>query len=156
MKQKFTLFRRLLLFSVVCILLSSCFVQNPTSTPEAASPSIVSLDIPNETINYPEDWPEDLRLPVSFSLVEANSGTSVGGSSQGWTAMYRFDGSVDEAESAINKHYFDNGWEIVGIEKQEIGGYKMLVQKGETEGFLVIELDSENQKQTLIMTTIFR
>lgn len=139
MKQKIVIYARLILIASVCVLLSSCLFQKSTTIPANNSPSIAALDIPEEGIAYPDDWPEDFQFPSSFTLVEANSGTSIGESSQGWTAMFRFDGSVDEAEGVIRNHYEDTGWKIIGIEKQENGGYMILLQKGKVDGFTVID-----------------
>jgi hypothetical protein len=107
-------------------------------------------------VDYPDDWPIDLQFPIEFTLVESNSGESVGGSSHGWTAMYRLDDSVDEAESILRKHFTDSGWEIPVVEKQDENGYTFLLEKGESNGFIVIEADPDKRNQTLIMATFFK
>lgn len=154
MKPLIIKYARLILITSVCILLSSCMFQKSTPFPTRDAPSIAALDLPKEGIAYPADWPEDFQYPNSFTLVEANSGTSIGGSSQGWTAMLRFDGSVDKAENALTKHYADTGWEVIGLDKQDTGEIMILLGKGESEGFTVIEPDPVDNNAALVMSTI--
>ncbi len=155
MKRILFIATRLLLFFLV-FFLSSCLFQNSKPDQVNNSPSISSLDIPEQTVDYPDGWPEELRFPIEFTLVESNSGESVGGSSYGWTAMYRMDDSVDEAESILREHFTDSGWEIPVIEKQDETGYTFLLEKGESNGFVVIEADPNKRNQTLIMATFFK
>lgn len=137
-------------------MLTACTFHKTLEVPDDDSASIADLNISKQEISYPDDWPVDLRLPNNFILVEANSGVSVGGSQQGWTAMYRFSGNIDEAEEAINQYFTQNGWDIVVSEKQEVGGYMLLVQNENTEGFTVIEVDQDNSRKSLIMVTFSR
>lgn len=156
MKPKNEICIRLFLFMSICILLASCLAQKSKLDPGNISPAIAALDIPKDGVSYPDDWPEDLRFPKVFTLVETSSGKSVGGSSQGWTAMYRIKGSVDEAEASLRKHFLDLGWQIPAVEKQEESGYMFLLEKGESNGFIVIEADPDKRNQTLIMATFFQ
>lgn len=156
MKTNSSFFSRLLILVPICFLLTSCQSQRIEPAPSINSPSISSLDIPEQAVDYPDDWPIDLQFPIEFTLVESNSGESVGGSSHGWTAMYRLDDSVDEAESILRKHFTDSGWEIPVVEKQDENGYTFLLEKGESNGFIVIEADPDKRNQTLIMATFFK
>ncbi len=67
--------------------------------------------------------------------------------------MYRFDGSIDKAEDIIREHYLDMGWKIIAAEKQETDGYIILLEKGEEEGFTIIEMDPDDSSHSLIMST---
>lgn len=137
-------------------MLSGCFFQKNLEAKDNNAPSIADLNLSKQEISYPDEWPVEFRLPDSFILVEVNSGTSIGGSQQGWTAMYRFKGNVDEVEEAINKYFKQNNWDILISENQEAGGYILLLEKGEMEGFTVIEVDPDSDRETLIMITVFR
>lgn len=153
MKPKIVIFARLVLIASVFIVLSSCLFQKATPIPANNSPSIAALDIPEEAVTYPDDWPEQFRLPSAFTLVETNSGTSVGGSSQSWTAMYRMNDSVDEAERTLQEHFADLGWIIPVSEKRDTGSFVFLLEKEESNGFIVIEADADKKNQLLIMAT---
>ncbi len=140
----------------VLLLLTACTFQKTPEVPDDNSPSIADLNISKQEISYPDEWPVDLRLPENFILVEAKSGASVSGSQQGWTAMYRFKGNVDEAKEAINQYFTQNRWDILISENQESGGYMLLVENEETEGFIVIEMDPDSNLKSLIMISFFR
>ena len=101
MNKKRVIIYNTFIILIITILLASCNKQKTQTTPANESPSIASLDIPNQAVEYPEDCPDILQYPNGFTAVELISGKSVGGSSQGWTAMYRFDGSIDKAEDII-------------------------------------------------------
>jgi len=153
MNKKRVIIYNTFIILIITILLASCNKQKTQTTPANESPSIASLDIPNQAVEYPEDCPDILQYPNGFTAVELISGKSVGGSSQGWTAMYRFDGSIDEAEDIIREHYLDMGWKIIAAEKQETDGYIILLEKGEEEGFTIIEMDPDDSSHSLIMST---
>jgi hypothetical protein len=100
-------------------------------------------------IPYPEDWPEEIRYPISMILVHAR-----GSSEGGWISQHLFQGPVQDASTIIEAFFIDKGWvlnEKVEVDKNNRG---LFITRNNHEGLILISWDP-NINQTKIAITVY-
>jgi hypothetical protein len=123
-------------------------------TPTLPSP-LTAVSFPSESIQYPVDWPDDLKFPKDFVLVDSTSGTLPESTAKGWSAKLRYQGKPSEAETAITAFFEEKGWTIVENNPLDSGGATLLLQRNHGSGIIVIDVDPKNSSATLVVATFF-
>lgn len=118
-------------------------------------PPLAKVEFPNEQIQYPSDWPEELKFPSEFTLVDSSSGTLPEGIAQGWAAKFRYQGKPFEAEKAISLFLVGKRWSVVEKNEFDSGGYSLLIQRGNGNGIIVVDDDPNSSSRSVIIVTIF-
>jgi hypothetical protein len=124
---------------------------------EGSLPPLLSGEtFPVREIDYPDDWPSDLRFPKELIVVETSSGILNEGNSIGWITKLRSKGDVSQAKDLLMSVMEGNGWNIQ--EESDLGssGALFLIAHPETSrtGVVVIEPDETDATQCLIVVTI--
>lgn len=104
---------------------------------------------------YPAGWPDELKFPLAFTLVDSSTGTLSEETTMGWSVKLKFQGKPSDADMAISEFFRDNGWTIVESDQMDSSGYSLLIQRGQGNGIIVLNTDPNNPLQTLIIATIF-
>jgi hypothetical protein len=118
-------------------------------------PPLANIEFPSDHMQYPSDWPDELKLPQEFILADVASGTLPEGSTKGWSAKYRYQGKPLVAEKQISAFFENKGWVIVESYKLDSGGFSLIIQRNLGNGIIVIDTDPSNSLQTLIIATLF-
>ena len=118
-------------------------------------PPLENVEFPSDPVPYPTDWLNELKFPNEFTLVDSSSGTLPESTTYGWSAKFRYQGKPSEALKIISSFLEDKGWTIVENNNLESGGFSLLIQREHGNGIIVIDTDSRNASQTLIIATIF-
>jgi hypothetical protein len=124
------------------------------TTPTLPSP-LTAVSFPSEPTPYPTDWPEDLKFPKDFVLVDSTSGTLPESTTKGWSAKLRYQGKPSEAENATTAFFEEKGWTIVENNPLDSGGSTLLLQREQANGIVVIDVDPNDPSVTLIIATFF-
>ncbi len=118
-------------------------------------PPLTNVDFPSEPMPYPTNWLDELKFPSEFTLVDSSSGTLPENVTQGWAAKFRYQGKPSDAAKIISSFLEEKGWTIVENKKLDSGGFSLLIQREQGNGIIVIDTDSSDASQTLIIATIF-
>jgi hypothetical protein len=120
-------------------------------------PPLAEARFPEQTIDYPSEWPTSLRFPVEFRLVEANAGSIKSGAPKGYTTKLRFTGDPQRATEQLISFFTSQGWQIADQSALDSGGFFLLIKKNDqkNQGILVIDKDPTDPNATLIVATIF-
>jgi hypothetical protein len=118
-------------------------------------PPLANIEFPLVQVQYPPDWPNELKLPQDFILTDFASGILPEASTKGWSAKYRYQGKPAEANRIISAYFESKGWIIIENYKLDSGGFSLLIQRNQGDGIIVIDTDPNNSLQTLIITTLF-
>jgi hypothetical protein len=116
---------------------------------------LAEVEFPTEPIEYPAGWPEDLRYPEEFDLVDASSGSLPGSSALGWGAKLRYEGDLEAAASALSSFYEDNGWEVAEQSFLDTGGVVMVITREAGSGILVMDADGDDPAYTNVVAVVF-
>jgi hypothetical protein len=130
----------------------------PTTIPlPTLSPPLEGVEFPSERINYPSDWPVELRYPGEFMLVETSSGSSELGGPKGWAAKLRIEADLHSAADLLASFFTAQGWQIHDREELDSGGVLILLEKknGANQGILVFDSDLTDPSYTNILATVF-
>jgi hypothetical protein len=118
-------------------------------------PPLANVDFPTEQVQYPADWPDELKFPEDLVLTDSSSGTLPDSAAMGWSAKLRFQGKPLEAEKIISAYFKDKGWTIVESTELDSGGFSLIIQREQGNGIIVIDTDPNNSSQTIIIATVF-
>lgn len=142
--------------------------NQPTTTPPlgetptdillpTSSPPLAGVEFPLGTVEYPEDWPIELRYPEEFNLVETSSGSLDPGAPKGWAAKLRFEGDVKRAADLLSSFFTENGWQVSERTDLDSGGILIMIERnaGANQGILVIDLDLTDPAYTNVLATVF-
>lgn len=116
---------------------------------------LAAVSFPSEPIQYPTDWPNDLKFPKEFVLVDSASGTLPESTAKGWSAKLRFQGKPSGAVTAISGFFEEKGWTIVENDRLDSGGFLLLLRHGQGDGIVIVDTDPSNSSHTLIIATLF-
>jgi hypothetical protein len=135
-------------------------LPDPTPTPiplPALPPPLENVEFPTEKINYPRDWPVELRYPDEFMLVETSSGSSELGGPKGWAAKLRIEADPQSSADLLASFFTTQGWEINEREELDSGGVLILIERnsGANQGIIVIDPDQTNPSYTNILASVF-
>lgn len=125
---------------------------SPTLTPKPAA--LESLTFPDQTINYPINWPTQLHYPSQFYLVEARDGTLPDGTSQGWSAQLRYEGTPQNAAASMTVFFTEMGWTVKQESNDEVIMLLVELPDKTGTGILVIEPAYDRENSTYILATI--
>jgi ribosomal protein L40E len=119
-------------------------------------PPLAGVEFPVQAVDYPPDWPPDLRYPESFTLVETSSGTLEGGA-EAWGAKLRYLGQPPGAADEISSFFAAQGWQVAERAELDSGGVLLLVQRndGNGSGVIVLDPDLDNPGTTKGLITVF-
>lgn len=140
--------------------------QPPTPEPTAAPtevplvelpPPLVNAEFPAQTIDYPSDWPAELRYPEQFALVQVGSGAVPDGGAQAWAAKLLYHGSPASATNALSAFFTANGWTIAERTELPSGGFTLLIRKNAdaNSGIITVGPDPKDQAQSRIIAAVF-
>jgi hypothetical protein len=132
---------------------------DPLETPEvnfdySLSPSKV-IEFPEETISYPQNWPENFIFPDEFQLVDTNSGISDITESNIWASKYTYNGQLDNAVSDI-ENYLNNIFWNIDFQDQDDEDYIFIISdmNSDSTGLIYFGPD-ENGTQINIIVEFF-
>jgi ribosomal protein L40E len=119
-------------------------------------PPLAGVEFPTQAVDYPSDWPADLRYPESFTLVGTSSGRLEGGA-EGWGAKLRYQGEPPSAADELSSFFTSQGWQVAERAEMDSGGVLLLVQRdGDNgSGVIVLDPDLDNPGTTKSLITIF-
>ncbi len=147
-----------ILILIAIIVIPSCgfFIYNNYYLPSKLilPPSLANVDFPDGQLQYPGDWPDELKFPSTFTLVDSSSGTLPGGTSTGWSAKLIVQGKPSEARQMVSDFFTGKGWMIVGSDQLDSGGFSLLIQNDSENGIIVIDADPKIPSQSLIIITV--
>lgn len=118
-------------------------------------PPLEGVDFPDESIQYPSEWPVELHYSSEFLPLEAEQGMLPDKTSTAWIAKHRFLGSPDDAALLLIDHYSSDGWEVVSYPLDSGGALVTLTRNnGTSTGTLLIDSDSQDIAATVVLTTV--
>jgi hypothetical protein len=133
----------------------------PTSFP--AAPSAASdQNFPTQQIDYPLDWPSDLRYPEQFILVETMINPHADGT-RDWTAKLRYQGDIKTAANILSSFFSTRGFAIAY--RADRIDYRNTAQaiviffdEGDRKntGSLLLDSDTKSSEYTNILASISR
>jgi hypothetical protein len=131
----------------------------PPATPTAAvllSPLLADVKFPTQKVDYPVEWPQELRYPDQFTLVQTSSGMESGGI-KGWAAKLRYTGSLKDAADLLSSFFTSNGWQIAERNELSTGGLSLLIERNNRQntGLIVLESDPADSNSIRIVATVF-
>jgi hypothetical protein len=130
----------------------------PTLSPSlpALPPPLADVPFPDETVGYPLEWPEELRLPAPFTLVEAESGPMVAGTKTGWGGKLRFPGEPAAAVAALETFFEETAWQINEQVELGDGAWLLFVSAidGEEEGMVVVDRGPAPTEGSRLLLTV--
>lgn len=131
------------------------YTHRAVSSIQPLHPPLANVNFPTDQIPYPVDWPEELKFPDEFVLVDSSSGTLPKGIIQGWAAKFRYKGNPSDVDIAISSFLIEKGWSIIEKSKLDSGGYSILIMMENGTGIIAIDKDPNKTSQSLIIVTIF-
>jgi ribosomal protein L40E len=119
-------------------------------------PPLAGVEFPTQAVDYPSDWPADLRYPESFMLVDTSSGTLEGGAA-GWGGKLRYGGEPQSAADELSSFFAAQGWQVAERAELDSGGVLLLVQRddGSGSGVIVLDPDVDSPGTTRGLITVF-
>ena len=119
------------------------------------APPLARVDFPEQVISYPPDWPDKLRYPEEFLLVEALTGTLPGGK-QAWTTKLRFKGDPKSAAASLTTFLTSQGWQVERTDLDS-GGVLLKIEGNEkgSAGVIDLDADAEQSTETKVLAAIF-
>jgi len=121
-------------------------------------PPLASVDFPLQVIDYPTEWPSDLRYPAQFVPVETTSGDLPGSVARGWGTKLVHQGDAGNAADKLSAFFISNGWQIIERTELDSGGYLLSLQRHDRQdtGAVVIDPDTEQPGHIKIIITVFQ
>ncbi len=129
-------------------------VTIPDTLPTQAPP-LANVPFSEKVIDYPTDWPSDLKYPNDFQLVGATSGHILSDSPTGYSTKLIFKGTPGEAADNLIDFFTAAGWKINQRSDLDTGGVLLMVQiTSGHEGIIVIDKDPQNPSGSRIEATV--
>lgn len=118
-------------------------------------PPLAKTDFPAQPIGYPAGWPDELRLPDQFALVEAASGTLPDGQSHGWAAKFRYRGTREQAIQALVAYFQGRGWQVLSHDL-DAGTTVLAIEHGnrQSTGSLILDTDPGDPGSVRVLLTV--
>jgi hypothetical protein len=118
-------------------------------------PPLRNVDFPSEQIQYPANWPDDLKFPEEFALVDSATGELPETTSTGWSVKLRFKGQPSDAVEKTSDFFEEKGWAIIQKSQLDSGGFSIILEQDQGSGIVIIDSDLDDPTTTLIIATIF-
>lgn len=106
------------------------------------APPLQNVEFPEQIVEYPPEWPVELRYPEQFSPVELSSGTLPDGEKTGWVAKLRYQGDRKLAINLAMSFLAANGWQVVEYTDLDSGGILVLMER-DPRGTGIVIVDEE-------------
>ncbi len=116
-------------------------------------PSLAGVAFPTQVIDYPPDWPADLRYPQDFKPVETSSGPLAQGV-EGWSAKLLYTGDTREASDLIVSSFQANGWLVVEMAELDSEKRVLALEEVESGGSAVIAIEPDEDRSGLIRVIV--
>jgi len=133
-----------------------------TDIPEAdvlptQSPLLEEVNFPDQSVEYPAEWPKSLMFPNEFQLVETSMGKITQNSPTGYGAKLLFIGKPAQAADLLETFLKSKGWQIYQKDILDSGSAMILIQNPDNSnsGIIQIDLDSQNPDRSKILVTAF-
>jgi hypothetical protein len=132
----------------------------PSDTPiplPTLAPVLVDIPFPQQSAEYPSQWPSDLRYPRQFRVVETTMQSAGGKARQGWAAKLRYEGTPAHASENLAAFFSERGWRIVERTELENGGYLLLIARdgASGSGSIVVGADEQDSGAARVLATVF-
>jgi len=118
-------------------------------------PPLTNVEFPTQVVDYPPEWPTELRYPEQFVVVETTSGVLPNSDIVGWAAKLRIRENPQSAASLLSSFFTAKGWQIAEYTELDSGGVLMVVERDRDTGIAVIDIDVSNPDYAIILSTIF-
>lgn len=141
--------------------------QRPTITPTARfaptptlnaklSPPINGEYFPTQQVPYPPDWPNDLRYPDEFILVETVVSPTFADGTRMWDAKLRYKGDLKTADRLLSQFLTAKGWQIIDHIESLKRGITVMIERNNqlNSGGLLLNSDTEHPDDVIILVTI--
>lgn len=155
----------LVILILLAILLIACAPPTPLSTPERETsvavttapfptlpPPLAKVPFPTKEVDYPPDWPTELRFPEEFRLVDVSSGVFLKGD-KGGAAKLLYKGHPQKAAELLSSFFVSRNWQIIKRYELDSGGVTLLIKRNKS-GIIVIDPDPNNPEYTRIAVTL--
>lgn len=128
--------------------------QSQPEVPTVQSP-LKDVSFPIQTIPYPANWLDELHYPEQFQLVDTSFGALPVTNTKGYAAKLRFQGAPQAAADLLLSFFSEKGWKVV--EQSSSGsGIVILIQSNKNKnGTVIIDSDSGDSNNAIILVTIF-
>jgi hypothetical protein len=119
-------------------------------------PPLANVEFSVDAVDYPRDWPAELRYPEAFTAVELSSGVLPGGDARGWAAKLRYEGDPKSAADLLTSFLAARGWQIAERTELDSGGLLVLLETNGKEGtgIVVIGPDPNDAGYTRVLATV--
>jgi hypothetical protein len=142
----------ILLVGVIGYLVYKNYYMPSTAT---LPPPPQTYDFPSEQIRYPAEWPNDLKFPEQFVLVDSASGSLPESTSIGWSVRLIYQGNTDATVKALSEFLGSKDWTITDNLSVDSNNVSILIEREGSSGIIAISSDPNNPSQTLITATFF-
>ncbi len=135
----------------------SCEDLSEAAPDVSLPPMINKLKYEGEPVSYPDDWPNAVRYPKEFLLMDPVSGSlaGIGGdNSTGYAAALLYKGNVSDAVQLMGEFMKSNGYTLE-CTKMQSWKYLLVVDKNHKGGAITFEEDLEEKDITRIIATVF-
>ena len=113
------------------------------------------MDFPTEEIPYSADWPDDLKFPREFALVDSSSGQLPDTGVTGWAMKLRYTGSPSLAKAFLISFLEGEGWTVAESTRVPENGFHLTIQRDDGNGIVVLAAQPQEPSQTLILAVVF-
>jgi hypothetical protein len=130
--------------------------DTPVPLPTLA-PVLADIPFPQQSAEYPSQWPDDLRYPRQFQVVDTTMQRAGRKARQGWAAKLRYKGTPAHASEDLAAFFSERGWRIVERTELEYGGYLLLIARDGSlgSGSIVVGADEQNSGAARVLATVF-
>lgn len=127
---------------------------NRPSQPSLPNP-LENVEFPSEPTQYPADWPDELKFPEDFTLLDSTSGILPESTTTGWSAKLKYQGKPSDAVKLASAFLEEKGWTIFQKTQLDSGGFSLILEREQGGGIVIIDADPNDVSASLIIATLF-
>jgi hypothetical protein len=107
-------------------------------------------------VEYPKEWPEDLKYPSLFMPIEARAGKTSEESKPGYVGNFIFEGTKEDVINEL-EYFFDTELWTITCEQVSKRDYVILLSapNNERSGIINIQETSTDPKRTAVFSLLF-
>ncbi|MCU0485753.1 MAG: hypothetical protein MUC85_06530 [Anaerolineales bacterium] len=163
--------RSLLFLAMISFVLIACSPETVTAVPvepvnaapptaeeeilPALVPPLQDVEFPTQSIDYPSDWPPELRFPADFALVGAETGSMPESTATGWAVKLRFAGNTGSASERLQQFLGETGWSVAEQAALDGGGWVLVFQREAGSAVAVIDIDPGSPDSSRVLISLY-
>jgi hypothetical protein len=107
--------------------------------------------------NYPSGWPDDVRYPAQFTVMDANTVRTHDNELPAYAVQMRFEGDMQTAAESFSSYFAARGWRIVERSELDSGAISINVARNgdRDSGNIIIDPDPLDTGKVRITAIIF-